>query len=1339
MKTKSLQIGKAMSAALFVLLLIVIEIGQGYAQTVQHINYGITSTDPREVIIIGHDGYYNNMLSISFPSSVLINGKTYTVVGINSSAFSNTTVRQASYPSTFSQISGFSNSGNIQSITVNSNLDFSIGGFSNCNNLTSINIRHSNHLTSILGSAFAGCSGLSSFSVPQNVTMIYNSAFRNCSAMHSLSYNAKNCTSVIAPLTPSTFNPDAHWLKNTPIHSLSIGAQVQSIPDYAFYGCSQITSITVNAVNPPDLGTYVFYNVNKNIPVTVPCGSVNAYRNAAGWSEFTNILDSSYAISVDAIPSEGGSVAGEGVYCSGTNCTLIATANSGYTFTCWKENGNVVSTNANYSFTVTGNRNLVAIFSLNSYSINAIANPSAGGTITGGDTYAHGTTCTLVATSNNGYTFINWTENGNVVSTSASYSFTVTGARNLVANFSLNTYTVSVALNPVTGGTVSGMGTYNYGDTVTLNAIANEGYTFVNWTENGMIISSTINYSFEVTGDRSLVANFNPNNYTVFVSLNLANAGIVDGCGTYAYGTICTLTATANEEYVFVNWTENGMVASSDTMYSFTITGNRTLVANYSYVGIDGMLRGVFSVGNNTKARFSQGNLQYQASTNTWRFANNQYDHIGEGNAGISQNYDGWIDLFGWGTSGWNNGNTCYHPWDTNTEGDGTLFGPPGFNSLDGENVNADWGVYNSIINGGNQPNLWRTLSYWEWNYLLNTRTTFSGVRYAKAQVNNVNGLILVPDNWRSSIYELQNVNVSESPFDSNVISLTMWINTFESNGAVFLPAAGARYYGTSLFYLNDCGHYWSSTCHGNLDNYAIDWGFSDEWVNYYAGNRSTGLSVRLVRILQDTSTCIINALSLPASGGTIIGSGVFNVGEICTLVANTNVGYSFVNWTKDGVEVSTDAIYSFTVIEDAEYVANFNPAGFHFTTLGNWSQASNWQGGTLPSINDEVFIETPCQLDINVTVSALTVSEGQSLTLQSGKSLIVSGELVNTEISGLVIEDGAQLINATSNVAATMEKGIAAYPSSGPDGWYTIASPMDEMPIAESDFLTPNFDLYRFDETNLTHEEWQNYKANHPDFATFEKGRGYLYANSNSFAPAFMGTLSNTAVTYHLTYTERPDALSGFNLIGNPFPHVIYKGAGGAIDNAQLASGYYTLTNEGAWHVHTYEDAIMPGQGILVKTMAGLDLTIAKSNATALSESSDAKASSSRVVLKVSGSWGEDRAFVYFGQGIGLDKMENLSRSVPSLWIRDNGHDYAIAHVDSDCESLELFFSNMQSGDFTLSVDVSDTSFSVLQLTDRISGVTIDLLQQPSYVFHSAGQENEARFSLTFKMETMR
>lgn len=422
-------------------------------------------------------------------------------------------------------------------------------------------------------------------------------------------------------------------------------------------------------------------------------------------------------------------------------------------------------------------------------------------------------------------------------------------------------------------------------------------------------------------------------------------------------------------------------------------------------------------------------------------------------------------------------------------------------------------------------------------------------------------------------------------------------------------------------------------------------------------------------------------------------------------------------------------------------YILNFTgelpSQGFHFTTAGNWSTASNWQGGVLPCADDEVFIDAACQLDQNATVGALTVSDGQSLTLQAGKTLNVTGILTNATPSGLVIQDGAQLLNASENVSATMEKDIVAYGNNNPNGWYTIASPMDGMPIAGSDFLTERYDLYRFNERNMNQNEWENYKAGHTDFTTFENGRGYLYANSNSFSPAFTGTLNCADVNCSLTYTERPDAQSGFNLIGNPFPHVIYKGNGGAIDNANLASGYYTLTNEGAWHVHTYEDAILPSQGVLVKTVASMDLTIAKSNAMASSETSGAKLETGRMNISVEGGNGQDCAFVYFSQGIGLNKMGNFDEATPSLWIRDNGGNYAIAHLDSQCETIDLMFRNNQSGTFTLTVNSNDVDFNYLHLIDHIAGVDIDLLQQPNYTFTTNGSEFEARFMLVVRQNT--
>jgi hypothetical protein len=120
-----------------------------------------------------------------------------------------------------------------------------------------------------------------------------------------------------------------------------------------------------------------------------------------------------------------------------------------------------------------------------------------------------------------------------------------------------------------------------------------------------------------------------------------------------------------------------------------------------------GAINGIFSVSENTQVYFSQGNLQYQASTNTWRFAENQYNYIGNPNTNVSSTYNGWIDLFGWGTSGYHNSsdpyNTNYYPYSTSTSvvnstynrygyGPSTIMTDP---NLTNTSANYDWGVYN--------------------------------------------------------------------------------------------------------------------------------------------------------------------------------------------------------------------------------------------------------------------------------------------------------------------------------------------------------------------------------------------------------------------------------------------------------------------------------------------------------------------------------------------------------------------------------------------------------------------------------------------------------------------
>ncbi|MBQ6772115.1 MAG: leucine-rich repeat protein, partial [Bacteroidales bacterium] len=142
------------------------------------------------------------------------------------------------------------------------------------------------------------------------------------------------------------------------------------------------------------------------------------------------------------------------------------------------------------------------------YVINATANPTGSGTISGTGSYLENSTCTLTASANEGYSFINWTKDGTEVSTSAIYSFTVTENADFVANFAPSTCTITTTANPTDGGTVTGAGTYDYGTTAILSATPNEGYRFSRWTKNGTTVSTNANYSFTVTEDAAFVANF---------------------------------------------------------------------------------------------------------------------------------------------------------------------------------------------------------------------------------------------------------------------------------------------------------------------------------------------------------------------------------------------------------------------------------------------------------------------------------------------------------------------------------------------------------------------------------------------------------------------------------------------------------------------------------------------------------------------------------------------------------------------------------------------------------------------------------------------------------------
>lgn len=223
----------------------------------------------------------------------------------------------------------------------------------------------------------------------------------------------------------------------------------------------------------------------------------------------------------------------------------------------------------------------------NNYTISVSASPNNGGSVTGGGTYNQGASCTVHATANSGYTFVNWTENGTQVSTNANYSFTVTGNRNLVAHFQQQQqqYTISVSANPNNGGSVSGGGTFNQGASCTIHATANSDYTFVNWTENGTQVSTNVNYSFTVTGNRNLVANFVPNTHTIQATAGANGTITPSGNITVALGANQSFSMIPDAGYEVQEVYIDGNPAGAMNSYTFTnVTADHYIHVTFTLV-----------------------------------------------------------------------------------------------------------------------------------------------------------------------------------------------------------------------------------------------------------------------------------------------------------------------------------------------------------------------------------------------------------------------------------------------------------------------------------------------------------------------------------------------------------------------------------------------------------------------------------------------------------------------------------------------------------------------------------------------------------------------------------
>lgn len=644
MKAKALRFRKAINAALFVLLLNVAGLTNAFAQSFTEgiLNYTVNS-DGVSLTVTGLANGTSYYGAVNIPDEVTYNENTYSVTTIASSAFKNCTgITSATIPSSVTLIGNEAFSGCSGLITLNynaTNCSLSNSNFNNysyyhwlsgCSSLVSLNIgdgvqripdnfviyRSSltgsivipNSVTSIGNYAFYGCGNIGSVTIGNSVTSIGENAFNSCSNIGSLTIgnsvasigvsafaNCSNLTTVVLPSSMTSISEDTFYncsllssvtIPNTIVSigsyafcgtalasvvipnsvvsisesafrgcsslaSVSIGESVASIGASAFYGCSNIASMSVYADNPPVVLSDAFYNVTRSIPVQIPCGTLSDYQAASVWSTFTNMQEMdclSHAVAVTANPTAGGTVTGSGSYTHGTSCTVTATANDGYTFLNWQENGQVVSTDAVYTFNVAGDRDLVARFLLvgnhwTPESANYSENMGLYGVIEidgieqRSDMLEVGAFCgnecrgtaiaslfdltnrylaimTIFGDDADPITFKLYdhdTYQELELSSPEAITFNIDGYGTPVEPYVLNfvsTVEITATINPMGAGTVMGTGDYAPGATCTLTAVANDGFQFTHWTLNSTEVSTEPSYTFTVTGFANYVAHF---------------------------------------------------------------------------------------------------------------------------------------------------------------------------------------------------------------------------------------------------------------------------------------------------------------------------------------------------------------------------------------------------------------------------------------------------------------------------------------------------------------------------------------------------------------------------------------------------------------------------------------------------------------------------------------------------------------------------------------------------------------------------------------------------------------------------------------------------------------
>jgi hypothetical protein len=293
---------------------------------------------------------------------------------------------------------------------------------------------------------------------------------------------------------------------------------------------------------------------------------------------------------------------------------------------------------------------------------------------------------------------------------------------------------------------------------------------------------------------------------------------------------------------------------------------------------------------------------------------------------------------------------------------------------------------------------------------------------------------------------------------------------------------------------------------------------------------------------------------------------------------------------------------------------------------------------------------------------------------------------------------------------------------------WYAIAAPAHDQGAATLDvahiggLTDDHYDLFRYNEADGT---WENQKI-HADFTSFALGRGYIYRRTTDATLTFDGIPNSGPYSHTLTSSCLDDNIRGFNLMGNPYPHAIYKGM--AFPTTNLATGFYSLQPDGTWLAHPDTDPIGIGQGVLVQVEGSGNVSLPFDDDASSPQQGAKSAPQHGLQFTLSGLGYTDVALALFDHCNGLRKVPHLNTEAPALSIPLASNHYAIASLHPTTEAFPLTFSGA-SGEYTIRLNPIGT-IGYCHLVDLATGRDVDLLSQPTYTFtHSVDNASAPRF----------